>query len=284
MNVKFTNTWYTSQVADDLSEYMVIDVTSRVLRDKEFMRKHPTFHKDVSPFFIGPIITSDGLTAHILEHYWQASKVFPCHVDEQGNIKEEYWAWRKSWFDKERVTDKSASRRPHSLLNYKDSDCLFSVHYNSGVWERLSYVDARKKMYIIEYAKLIVKTDSFKWMKELYESGKKIAIVDFDGYNYYYDTAKEKLYNSYTNKCKKNGYAPSNSLEDFLNLKTINDVIDCGFTPAGHGFIIKMLLEGDLEVKDGKVIDNIGVLNIKSGEGKNSLPINGGKNRNEINY
>lgn len=266
MNLKYTNTWYTSQVADDLKNYVVIDVTSRVLRDKGFMSQHPSFHKDVSPFYIGPVISSDGLTAHVYEHFWQASKVFPCHVDDLGNIKEEYWVWRKEWFDKERVVNKTVSRRPHSLLGYKDSDCLFSVYFNNGTWERLSYVEARKKIYIVEYAKYVVKTNGFKWMQKLYNEGKKLALVDFDGYNFYYDYAKEKLYNSYINKCKKDGVKPTKTLQDFLNLKTINDVIDCEFTPAGHCFIIKMLLEGDLEVKNNQVIDHIGVLNINRRE------------------
>ena len=31
-------------------------------------------------------------------------------------------------------------------------------------------------------------------------------------------------------------------------------------TPVGHAFVIKALLQGDLEVKDGKVIDHIGML------------------------
>ena len=269
MNVKFTNTWYTSQVEDNLNDYVIVDVTSRVKCDKEFINNHPSFPKDVSPFFVGPITSSDGLTAHIFEHYWQASKVFPCHVDDKGNIKEEFWKWRKEWFDKEKVTDKTASRRPHSLLGYSDKDCLFSVYYANGVWERLSYVEARKKMYIPDYAKYIVQTESYKWLKEQYDEGKKIALVDFDGYNYGYDKAKEKLYNSYINKCKKNHVEPTKSLQDYLGLNTIKDVIDCSFTPAGHGFIIKMLLEGDLEVKDGQLIDHIGVLK----QGRCFLPL-----------
>ena len=271
MNVKFTNTWYKNQ-ASNIEDYLIVDATSRVIRDKEFMRKHPSFAGDISPFYVGPVISSDGLTAHVFEHFWQASKVFPCHYDEEKDeIKPEYWAWRKSWFDKEKVTDKKASRRPHSLLGYQDKDCLFSVYYNNGTWERLSYVEARKKIYIPTYAKYIVKTESYKWLKEQYEAGKKIAIVDFDGYNYYSDAAKEKLFRGYVNKCVKRGVEPAQSLEDFLSLNTMRDVIDCGFTPAGHGFIIKMLLEKDIEVIGNKVIDNIGVLGAK-GEAIELLP------------
>ena len=55
LNVKFTNTFYLNQTDEkDLSDYIVVDVTSRVERDKEFMKEHPSFAKDLSPFYIGP--------------------------------------------------------------------------------------------------------------------------------------------------------------------------------------------------------------------------------------
>jgi len=31
-------------------------------------------------------------------------------------------------------------------------------------------------------------------------------------------------------------------------------------TPVGHAFVVKALLQGDLEVVDGKVIDHVGML------------------------
>ena len=286
MNLKFINPWYTQQVDGDLSEYEVVDVTSRVTRNKEFMAKHPGFNRDMSPFYMGPVHTSEGLTAHVFEHFWQVSKVFPCHYDKDTDtIKPEYFSWRKKWFDMEKVIDKTASRRPHSQLGYSDGDCLFSVRYVNGTWERMGYVEARKKMYIPEYAKLVVKTKSFKWLKKMYDEGKKIALVDFDGYNFDYNVAKEKLYNTYINKCKKNHAEPVHTLEDFLNLRTMQDVINCGFTPAGHGFIIKMLLDGDLEVKGDQVIDHIGVLNYENGgEVIKPLPFTREGHNNEINY
>ena len=260
MNLKYTNGWYTSQVEDDLKDYVIVDVTSRVTRDKKMMNDHPSIHKDFSPFFMGPVKTSDGLTAHIFEHFWQASKVFPCHVDDSGEVNEKYLEWRKEWFSKEKVSNKTISRRPHKLLGYEDGDCLYSVLYENGTYKHLNYVEARKKIYIKEYAKLVAKTDSFKWLKDLYNKGQKIALVDFDGYNFYSSKAKEKLYNSYLNKCKKNKIIPTHSLQEFLDINDIKDAINCGFTPAGHSFIIKMLLEKDLEVVGDEVIDNIGVL------------------------
>ena len=41
LNVYFTNPFYTTQTENDLGEYMIFDVTSRVTRNKEFMAQHP---------------------------------------------------------------------------------------------------------------------------------------------------------------------------------------------------------------------------------------------------
>ena len=38
------------------------------------------------------------------------------------------------------------------------------------------------------------------------------------------------------------------------------DLVSCPFLAVGHGVAIKALLEDDLEVIDGKVIDHIGLL------------------------
>ena len=46
-DVKFTNGFYTNQTEEDLEKYEIIDVTSRAERNKEFMKDHPTFVKDL---------------------------------------------------------------------------------------------------------------------------------------------------------------------------------------------------------------------------------------------
>jgi hypothetical protein len=53
MNVYFTNTFYTSQTENDLSEYTVIDVTSRVTRNKEFMATAPALCAGAVAFLRG---------------------------------------------------------------------------------------------------------------------------------------------------------------------------------------------------------------------------------------
>ena len=83
MNVYFTNTFYTSQTENDLSEYTVIDVTSRVTRNKEFMAQHPRFARELSPFYLGPVTSSDGTVAEIFEIF---SEIFHAVFDKQAVV------------------------------------------------------------------------------------------------------------------------------------------------------------------------------------------------------
>ena len=69
-----------------------------------------------------------------------------------------------------------------------------------------------------------------------------------------------KAYASYLNKCKKNGIKVRLNEIDFIKLDNIVDLVSCSFLPVGHGVAIKALLEKDIEVIDGKVIDHIGLL------------------------
>lgn len=222
-NPSYDSDVYTSQ-CEDLAERLVFDVTSRNPRR--------SFARQVSPMYMGPVITGDGMDAKCFEVYWQASKVYPCHAF-MGEPTEGYWKYRKELFSKGVDEIPNMEKRyPNRMLGYQTKDCVTSIWYNKETqkYECLGYVGARKKEYIPEYAKLVVGTQAYKELEECYKSGKKMALIDFDVYNYY-----------------KEG-------------KTIFDVINEN-RPAGHGYVIKMLLEGALEVIDGELIDHIGILN-----------------------
>ena len=49
---------------------------------------------------------------------------------------------------------------------------------------------------------------------------------------------------------------------DFLNVKNMKDVCNCPFMAGGHAFVLKMLLQGDIDVVHGEVVDNCGVLDL----------------------
>ena len=70
----------------------------------------------------------------------------------------------------------------------------------------------------------------------------------------------KKKYEQYINKCKKANVEPTISEQDFLSIDSMKKAVDCLFLPCGHGFVIKALLQGDIEVVNGEIIDKGGVL------------------------
>jgi hypothetical protein len=260
MNVHFTNTFYTNQTENNLSDYIIFDVTSRVERNKEFMKEHPNFAKELSPFFIGPLVSSDGVTANIFEIFWQCGKVYPCH-DQGGKPNAAYFEWRNKFYAESTCT-KDLMRHACKSLGYEHWDTLYFAYFDKEKQEYipLNYVEARKRVYFPEYAKLIYNTESFQYLKSLVDSGKKIALVDFDACNYNEKCAMVKQYKAYLNKCKKNKIAPTLTENDFTKIDSLKKLVNCSFMPVGHGCVIKALLQGDIEVVDDEVIDHAGIL------------------------
>ena len=260
MNVHFTNTFYTNQTEEDLGDYMIFDVTSRVERDKAFMEKHPTFAKDLSPFFVGPVTSSDGVTANIFEIFWQCGKVYPCH-DDGGTPNADYFEWRNYYYSQTECT-KDLMRHTCKSLGYEHKDARYFAYFDKvkNEYLPLNYVEARKKVYFPEYARLVYNTESFKLLKSLVDSGKKIALVDFDACNYNETCAMKKQYEAYVNNCKKDKVTPTLAEDDFLKIKSLKELINTSFMKVGHGCVIKALLQGDLEIVNGEVIDRAGLL------------------------
>lgn len=129
------------------------------------------WEKGLSPFILGPI-EFGGLRAENVENFWQFSKTYIIHVDENRNPTPEYFEWRDKGFN-----DKFAHRYPMG----KGQKPLYS--YWNG--EKLSYVEERKKIYIPIYYKVVKDTDAFAKLKYAYENSKKdIYLWDFDGYNH----------------------------------------------------------------------------------------------------
>lgn len=173
------------------------------------------YSKGLSPFYLGPAECYDGLEAMNMENAWQYAKVYKQHVDSSGNPTAEYFKWRDNGWRKKR-----ADRYPMG----KGAIPEYSLWKVDGEWKKLGYVEARKQIYVPIYAKLVVKTDAFKRLKKFYDDGKDIALVDFDGYNNF--RARPKMM--------------------WL------DVLNCDKRKMGHAFVIAMLLEGIVKVKDGK--------------------------------
>jgi len=138
-----------------------------------------------------------------LENLWQFSKVYPCHVNSNGTVNDAWEIWReKGW------QDTKAHRYPMG----KGTIPLFS--YWQG--EHLDYIQARKKIYIPEYARNVVKTESFRCLANL-DDTQNIILLDYDAYDH------EKLG------------------------MTLVDVVNEPKRKMGHAFVLLMILTGVLE-------------------------------------
>jgi hypothetical protein len=156
---------------------------------------------------------------------------------------------------------KSVLRHPYRQFGYEPDDMLYWPFWNEekGVYEPLSYLAARKKVYVPEYAKLVAHTPALRWIKSLLDQGKKVALLDFDGFNYYSEESMKVRYRAYLLKCKKEHRPILVGEKDFTDIKDMRSAIEFPHTPVGHAFVVKSLLQGDLEVVDGKVIDHMGL-------------------------
>lgn len=172
--------------------YRRIDVTSHA----------QDVFRSCSPFFVGPVTLYGGHTARNVENAWQYSKVYRRFIDERGAPAPAYFEWAEAGWG-----SGYAQRHPMGSL---------TPEYSWWDGEKLSYIEARKRIYIPLYSQGVVKTDGYRELKKLYEDGENLCLLDFDAY-------------------------------DFQALHyTAMDVINDPTRPMGHCFVLKFLLEGVL--------------------------------------
>lgn len=176
---------------------------------------HGSF-KHLSPFYLGPITYEcphyGQLSCLRFENLWQYCKVYTEHTVTIGDgrytaepqISHLYYEWRNRGFSNPR-----AVRYPMG----KGNKPLFSL------WgmQRLSYIEARLKIYIPYYAALVQRTQSYALLYKWYvEEKRDLVLRDFDVYDYQAQgmTLKDAAHN------------PKKSM--------------------GHSFILKMMLKGEL--------------------------------------
>lgn len=148
--------------------YLIINCTSRSKEEK---------WRQFSPFFLGPVQvpmgTGETFESKTHENAWQYAKVYKKYTSKKDNSPtKEYFHWAKEGW-----SNPKAVRFPMG----KGAKPEYSL------WgeEKLGYVEARKKIYAPTYAKLVMETEAFKELKEIYESGKYkiIWIRDYDGFD-----------------------------------------------------------------------------------------------------
>ena len=204
-------------------EFVRIDCTSN---NPDFVMR-----QGLSPFYLGPVACYDGLVSQTFERAWQCAKVYPWMMNPDGNPSERYFAWRDAMWGTKDFSSKIDIRFPAGKENARK--CRYAWWKVSGEFRKLNYIAARKRIYIPLYARSVVKTEAFRRLVELRDSGKNLMLIDFDGYNLHH---------------------PHYGL-------TYNDVVHCPILKMGHGFVLAMLLEGLVRVDDkGEVSYTVGLM------------------------
>lgn len=166
-----------------------IDTTSR----------STNWSRGLSPFVIGPIELYDNHASKNFENSWQFSKVYKNHTDVDGNPTSDYWSWAKAGW-----ADNYAHRYPMGKGAVPQ--------YSFWAGKKLSYIEARKQIYIPLYAKAVQKTEAWKILLNESVKNQNVYLLDFDGYD--------------------------------RGDMTYEDVINCEDKKMGHAFVLAMLLDG----------------------------------------
>lgn len=149
---------------------------------------------------IGPYLLKDE-KGRIMENIWQSSKLYPwvpaskqtysrwdsriiwehpqeTHIDAQSKPNSKYWAWREKLGNNSEAVRYPVNNTPHRKLcmgAIKDSDVA------AGEYRLLNLVDARREIYLYEYARLVKKEPQFVELQEKLSRGEKLLIIEIDG-------------------------------------------------------------------------------------------------------
>lgn len=172
---------------------IIIDTTSN---------NHPVY-SGLSPFVL------PAPPARRFENLWQFSKVYKCHIMAIDGYPDASWyKWRDAGYASYR-----AIRYPMGKGAVPE--------YSLWDGEKLDYIQARKIIYAPEYAKNVMKTDSYKILMEQYGEcswqNKEVILLDYDAYDH-----------------------------QALGM-TLRDVINEPSRKMGHAFVLMMLLTGEFE-------------------------------------
>lgn len=163
-----------------------------------------TWSRGLSPFFCGPVDLYDGYVAQNVENGWQYSKVYGYYADENDNPNESYFTWAQNGWKSIRANRYPMGKGITPLYSYWDG-------------KKLSYVEARKQIYIPLYANVVQKSTAFTKLKSIYDEGKDMCLWDFDAH----------------------GLEPGTF--DYWELVN-NEKIK-----VGHAYVLAMLLEGKIK-------------------------------------
>lgn len=169
----------------------VINTTSRSTEE---------WSRCLSPFFLGPVDLYGKYRARNVENAWQYAKVYASMLDAKGDPSPEYFIWAEAGWNSDKAQRYPMGKGAKAEFSYWDG-------------QKLSYVEARKKIYIPLYSSCVGESEAYAKLKEISQQ-QDIWLWDFDAY----DKKKEGM--------------------DF------DDVINCPTKKMGHAFVLAMMLEG----------------------------------------
>ncbi len=143
------------------------------------------------------------------ENLWQFSKVYKQHWNEADKCPIPGWyAWRDSGYFMSRAIRYPMGKGVKPVCSWWDGRAL-------------TYVEARKAVYAPIYAELVCQTQGYKVLcslhESLYDDRVPLVLRDYDAY-------------------------------DHLAMnRTLRDVINDPDRKCGHGFVLAMMLVGELE-------------------------------------
>lgn len=193
-----------TRLPDDSKEVVYVNI----LTWHDASHRNGSKYHVFSPYFL----KTDGQEANsnngnvLFENFWQGSKLWPVYYDSEiwahpnlrGNpkhlwfsykcsnglgsenhlvdneIQPEYYKWREAIF-----SCKNPIRYPNGYARRSKVAFTLLIDEN-GNEKRLSYIEARKEIYIKEYCRLVRKLPEFNRLSRLLNEGKNLVICEVD--------------------------------------------------------------------------------------------------------
>lgn len=156
---------------------------------------------DLSPY------TMKDANGTIMENAWQFAKVFPSvmkqrqsvsqfqpndirwshpaekHMNADGTLTKEYWAWREKGMKHSRWVRYPAGYSHH----HEAKGSVVGIGGEEAVpnkYEIVGYIEARQRVYIPKYKEIAILTPQFAELKKMLDAGVNLQINEVDGPRY----------------------------------------------------------------------------------------------------
>lgn len=198
----------------------------------------------------------------LMENLWQFAKIYPkVHKQTQkdwswdeevhmvdGEPTPEYWEWRQAGMEHDKPI-----RYPNGFAGKAECDCvlwpksgkLSDICNPEAPMERLSYIEARKRVYCKLYVMMAKKNEELQKLRAMLDKGNKLQILDVDGPDVSKATSKKKPYTVKApyDKIPTGAYGTTSGVGSIEiteeNIKLLMEDVD---QPFGHGYVLACLL------------------------------------------